>query len=188
MNSQTLVIGDDDTSNDFSVDDKRDEDYVETMSIGSNHSRNIQINRQINDEHELNSFERLEAERVHAYLNDLQPLPPGERPEDDDTWIDRLVRIDREEALNTNGSSSRRLVAPSHEINKRQPRKAKANRNDDEMVNQLRAKQLELVNIQINVQKTMHESAKIAQKEAIERLQLARIQRTIAENDLQQHK
>lgn len=144
----------------------------------------------------LNLNKELEAKRLERALRTPSPphyfgaaveehtnesVPETEHPEDDETAIDRWVRLQNEDA-----NLNRRLTAPPNEVRKRskkqirpQPKRSTL----DNVVDQLRQKQIELVDQQILVQKVMLENALIAKKEAEERLMMVKAQRVCAELD-----
>lgn len=104
-------------------------------------------------------------------------------------WIDpiqRQIRSQEKEEM-ANAGTHGRLTAPRNEV---RPRRAKSNRRtvlkDGQMIDELRQKQLKLVNEQIYLQKILQENASIAQEEARERLMHVQIQRKIAEIELKQ--
>ena len=144
VDSQSMDLGNNDTSNDFDYDNNRD-DY-------------------------------------EASLLD-QGLP------DDEPWIDPIQRQipSQEEEEMANAGTRDRLTAPRSEV---RPRRAKSNQrtvlNDSQLIDELRQKQLTLLDEQIYLQKILQENALIAQEEAQERLMHIQIQRKIAEIELKQ--
>lgn len=104
-------------------------------------------------------------------LIDQNEEMPEENPEDDETIIDRHLRLQREEDERL-ATTNRSLLAPREELRIRNRQPAKKQTNTDNLLTTLREKQLELVNIQINLQKTLLENAQIMQKEYKERLSM----------------
>lgn len=98
------------------------------------------------------------------------PEDNPDQPEDEEFEIDRHLRLVREEE--EEASLGRRLLAPPGEIKIRNRQTKKGKPNDD-MIQNLRKKQFELVNLQINLHKVLLENAKITQQECKEKLLLA---------------
>lgn len=181
MNSQDLVIGDDDTSNDYSNDDRNDL----TFNIDDHGPRSKSddvLHNIADDSSNAEIFElmkSLEAERTNSA--DIQTSPMSDDiqilPEDEEFHVERMLRLREEERATTN----KRLLAPPDEVRKRQ---IKSKKTDDNLINELRLKQIEMVDLQISVQQTLLENARILQDEAIERLELTKIQRRIAESQM----
>lgn len=183
VDSQNIVIGSDDTSDGFS--EVPDSEFV---PIEDNHTEN--------SDDQVNSFidlaKQLEAERMqNADKADRMAVSnDGERCDgavnqmielEDDEWpVARWVRLQEEAEAETNG----RLTAPENEIQKRRPRKRPTTNRNDALIDELRAKQIELAEEQIYLQKIQQDTALFARNEAEERLQLIKIQRQIAEIDL----
>lgn len=127
-----------------------------------------------------------------------------ERAENDETEIDRWLRMMNEEEEENNGNNlphllnndgvnaSGRLTAPQNEVRKRQkgpkssfnPSNPAKSDDGDDSVEQLRRKQIDLVSEQIKVQKMMFENAYLTQFELKERIRIAQIQAKSAELDL----
>lgn len=116
-----------------------------------------------------------------------------EHPSDYEFPLDRALRLQREEDTRLAG----RLTSPPDEV-RRRPRtkvsKAKGSVSNqartsetstvDSLLNDLRRKQLDLLNEQINVQKVLCQNALIAQDEAQERVLLIKAQTACAELEL----
>lgn len=98
------------------------------------------------------------------------PEDDPNQPEDEEFEIDRQLRLAREEE--EEASLGRRLLAPSAEIRIRN-RPTKKGKPNDDMIQNLRKRQFELVNLQINLHKVLLENAKITQQECKEKLLLA---------------
>lgn len=196
VDSQQIKLGSDDTSNDLTGGEEYDdEDYV---ASGSNHGNDPNpLNK--GEEMDLYAFaelaKQLEGER-------LQRLSPSERMnvsnvaysdlemvEEDDEWpIERFLRLQDDEPSGTRG----RLTAPAGETRKRKRAKKTTPDETNAMVDELRSKQLALVNEQLELHKILQETAlinrenaSIAKEEAMERLAMVKVQRQIAEIELQ---
>lgn len=86
-----------------------------------------------------------------------------------------LIRRPQQQAREADGAHlNKRLTAPPSEVRKR---KGKKNNPNDEMVELLRDKQIELVHKQIELHDILIENAKIAHEERKEKLLLARLMR-----------
>lgn len=210
VNSQNLEIGSDDTSNDYT--DPPDTEFVPSETGHDNYD-------------DLSNFaglvDQLEAQRMrNSEIDDEMALPNndgsdnamdynlGQDGENEVNDLHNWVRLQEEELAAVNG----RLTAPQNEIQRRRPRKNKSHTNDS-LVEELRGKQLALVDEQIHLHKIQQESvqerskqelaliktqrqiaeiemkekeenAQINKEEAQERLHLIRIQRQIAEIEL----
>lgn len=103
-----------------------------------------------------------------------------ENPLDDETSIDRQLRLAREaeEAEDADQQRPIRLTAPRGEV--RPPRPSRAN----DLVTQLRSKQLKLIDVQVSVEEMLLQNAKIANEEAKARLEIAKAQHECAKIDL----
>lgn len=113
------------------------------------------------------------VERMLLSNNDSCTNENPEEAFDDEFPIDRWLRLQAEEEANTRG----RLTAPIGEIRKRQPKaNTKKTAGNIQMVDQLRAKQINFVDEQTYLQKILQENASIAQDEARERLDLVKMQ------------
>lgn len=131
---------------------------------------------------------KLEAERIAS--NEYIAVSPSssiaeidDEIEDEEWAIEKWLRLQNEEEEQKE-TSRRRLTAPPTEIRKRAsktPVKSIVSK-----VDELQARQIELVHQQINLQKILVENALIAQEEAKERLLLAKAQRASAELEHQQ--
>lgn len=100
--------------------------------------------------------------------------------EEDEEWpIERHIRLQEEEEAATRG----RLTAPPHEIQQRRPKKKQMTKNDLQ-IDELRAKQIVLVDEQIYLHKIQQENATATQEKIQEELALIKTQRGIAELEL----
>lgn len=161
-----MVIGEDDTDNDFSGDD--DKSYQPSY----NDPNESQLSQ--DDEAFFDLAKKMEAERVAKLSQNMaispdssiiHVMPEGDEiPEDEEWGIDRWLRLQNEEEQSARG----RLTAPSAELTKRTTLKSSENK-----VDELRARQVQLVDQQINLQK------------AKERLMLTKAQRVCAELEQQ---
>lgn len=99
-----------------------------------------------------------------------------------------MQQEEREEAERNyrifNPDGERFLLSPREEIRQRnnQTRSTQSNTINDNLLRQLRTKQVELVDLQLEYQKVMLENAKISQKKKIEKLLLAQALREKATN------
>lgn len=111
------------------------------------------------------------------YMN----VPETDHLEDFEFPLDRQLRLLQEaEEEEQRGGLTGRLTAPLNEKRSR-PTTQSSNR----IIDQLRAKQLELVDVQLKVQQKLLENAEIANEEAQERLKMTTAQRKQAEIELQ---
>lgn len=143
------------------------------------------IRKQVEQDQNLTSqeFQHSQPNVEDPPQRDVEYNSGLENPEDDEFSIERQMRLAREEEEG-GGSLHRRLVAPPSEIRRRNTNKQKqiANRNENPLIIEaLRKKQSELVDLQINTQKILFENAKIAQAEAKEKYLLSRMLRVNAE-------
>lgn len=235
MNSQDLVIGEDDTENDYTDYDHDDEDYENqdenesinntemdqeqfdvlvnvlksnnaSQSYGTVIPPSSRLNQWLESQNEATSNPTYNRNSATAKTNNTQIedgddlLPDWEKGENDETEIDRWVRMMDEEEKENNGNNVRRvlnndgvnvngrLTAPPSEIRKRakrvKPSKSATSNNIDSNIDDLRKKQTELISEQIKVQKLLFENAYLAQLEMKERIRLAKAQADLAESDL----
>lgn len=198
MNSQTLVIGNPDTNtdNDFtghsgsSVHSSRsgevaDEGTDAVTGEGTNDSRHMNYSEAL----ETLQEQQIRFSQMSQTMIQQSPSHNSEidwnnymNPEDDEFPIDRHLRLAREEEEEERARLSGRLTAPADEI-RRRTKKAPSN-NQDDVVAQLRIKQIQLADEQLKVQKVLLETATIAQDEAKERLKMVAAQRKRAEIEL----
>lgn len=178
VNSQTIDLGSDDTSNGFS--EKTDEEW-----------------RDFSDEENVdptpNNFasfvglaNALENRRIKRAKQTDRTMEGEENSAYDNEWsIDRLIRLQEEDEAQTNG----RLTAPSNEIRtrKRKQKKQPANGTDVE-VHELRLKQKLLVDQQIKLQKMQQENEALIKQQLKEKMELIKIRREIAELELEEKK
>lgn len=128
------------------------------------------------------------TEPVNMTLNtDDNALPGFENalPEDDEWELDRRIRLTRE-MEQEQGHLNRRLTAPPNEIRRRNRSRQtqSANRNGNSTIDSLREKQMQLVDLQIDLQKVLLENAKITQKETQEKYLYTKALRMSAEQNL----
>lgn len=190
VDSQDNISDSDDVEGDF--DGESENDYVQSGSDKENNESSDSLASSLSaspsaNEHNQNtnkSQNELGAETISNQTNSQNPsnkradvvfpdcprqeLYPGERE-----WENRELEND---LVSTFTRPERHLLAPPEEIRKRHHKKQKTESND-KLIDDLRKKQNELADIQLNVQKTLLENAKIAQREAQERLRLATMQR-----------
>lgn len=180
VDSQTMEIGSDDTSNGFSeaLDSEfhlseHGEMENSESSVDLSLQQALESMQNAGEMHVSNDANR-DGDGDDVYDNQTQEMP------DEEEWpVERWLRLQAEEEAETNG----RLTAPAKEIRKRAP-KRKANNTNDVLINELRAKQIALVDEQIQLHKMQQENAAIAKEEATERMELLKTQRKIAEIDL----
>lgn len=204
VDSQTIDLGSDDTSNDFDYDNDK-EDYEPSVTSGG------QAVRELNDKVQsldlptfIDHVKELEAKRnANANQADLMAvsddegaarnMPYNPLVEDDEGWVDPIQQqiLAQEAEEMENAGTHGRLTAPQNEVRKRAP-KAKPS-NNVQKIDELRSKQIKLVESQtqlveeqLHLQKILQETASIAQEEAQERLMHIKTQRQIAEIELQQ--
>lgn len=124
---------------------------------------------------------------THANVDWDEYMNDSEHPEDEEWEIERRMRLlqEEEDEEERQRRSGIRLTAPPSEVRRRskQPKHTQQSNRVD-ITAQLRAKQMELVDVQVNVQKLLFENATIAQKEATERLAMTVALRKCAEIDL----
>lgn len=158
VNSQELEIGSDDTSNDYTNGDSSEFLLSESSS---------QANRMEN----LNADYELTARSPTMQdLNLIGGVIDNENMMDieEEEWpVARWIRLQEEEEAETRG----RLTAPSNEIRKRQTKK-KSNSKNDQLVDELRNKQIDLVDQQIALQKLQREIAESELDKNKEKLKL----------------
>lgn len=206
VDSQTMDLGSNDTSNDFDYDNDRDDYVASEPSVASGNQGVGELSAKVKSM-DLPTFldhvKGLEAKRM-ANADDSSRMavsddsdvrlidrthPLDQELPEDEPWIDpiqRQIRSQEEEEM-ANAGTGGRLTAPRNEV---RPRRARSNQhtvlNDSQLIDELRQKQLTLVNEQIYLQKILQENASIAQEEARERLMHIQIQRKIAEIELKQ--
>lgn len=115
-------------------------------------------------------------------LNDSSNIPWDQYLCDAELRDMGLQRIVQDNDENGQQNSDIRLTAPPEEVRHRQKQSKRSNQAD--VTAQLRAKQMEIANVQLAVQKILLENAKIAKDEANERLATAKALRQCAELDL----
>lgn len=179
VNSQDIVIGSDDTSNDFT--DGPASEYVpnaDELEILSDHSDEFHDMAKQQESQRLSNADQADQMLVsrngendrHAILQEIEEDMHVELP------VARWLRLQEEEEANTSG----RLTAPQNEVRKR-GRKRKSPGENDALIEDLRKKQMALVDDQIYLQKVLVDNAMIAREEAQEKLELIKIQRKIAQ-------
>lgn len=193
VNSQDLVIGDPatDTENDFS-DPPESPYHFNTPDEQSDQPDDNMNNSHMDfsgamaairaEQNVIGSQQQSMMQDSDIDWNDYMNMPGTDHPEDDEFPIDRQLRILNEEEEEQRAGLTGRLTAPEHEIRRRQRRSKSINQ--DDTTAQLRAKQIELVEEQLKLHKTLSENAAIAKEEAKERLKMVATQRKIAELDL----
>lgn len=175
VNSQNIVIDTDDTSNGFS--DPISGEYIpsESENRSITHSAFVNLAKEL----EAKRMENLsQADRMFLSNSEMDAV---ENEFSTDRW---MLGMQVKDEISTNN----RLTAPRSELRKRKPipkPKSKAVGNSQK-VDQLRAKQIELVDEQFYLQKILQENATIAQEEAQERLNLSKVQCQIAEINAQE--
>lgn len=108
-------------------------------------------------------------------------------PSDEEWPIDRYLRLQYEQDMEDAGPSGR-LTAPPTEVRRRKTAQKATPVESNAVLDELRTKQLTLVNEQLQLQKILKETALIAKEEAKERMAMVKIQRQIAEIDLKEKK
>lgn len=197
VDSQAIVIGSDDTSNDF-TDDKNSGDY-KPSTHSSDEIKEIPKSMELNEFADL--VKKYEAKRMKHAAEEERMGVSGESHgevdqsnnpviEDEETeWpVERWLRLQREEEME-NASPAGRLTAPPKEVRNRYQKKTvnktKSDSANMELVDELRAKQLQLVDEQIYLQKVLQVNALYAQEEAKDRSELAKRQLQMAEIELE---
>lgn len=158
VNSQDMVS--EDSSNEFSSDNQfEDPNYVHISPVPQASPRTADRFEQM--------LSQLQNDRTRAQT------PGDDVPEnhiDDDFEMNQWLRLN--EQANEERANMQNLTDPE-----RRPKKKS-------LIDKLREKQLELVDQQLNVHKTLLKSAEILQKEAEERLALSKTQHMSAKIDL----
>lgn len=196
-----MDLGSNDTSNDFSYDDGS-QDYEPSVASSSQTVR--ELNSLVQDL-DLPTFmghvNELEANRLkNANANATEPLldtddnAENETSNDivnaidevDEGWvntvIERQIRQQEEEDADARG----RLTAPPAEV---RLRRQKSNQNNkSQLADEIRTKQLKLIDQQIELQNVLIENAKIAKEEAQERLKHIKNQREMTDMELEEKK
>lgn len=212
-----MNFGADDTDNDFTNENLADATYtLPPDEISSNEmtqrefdkmAKNLESGRLTRKKITFN------ADGTVPYSSVVYPEPSldgyGERPEDDDTVIDRYMRNRAESDEERNNRTGRkpkpkpknrtsnemnldrllsqgdanvngRLIAPADEIRQRTTSTRSQQRRQpppmDGAVDYLRSKQIELVELQIKLQKQLYDNAVLAQSEQIARTNRAKLE------------
>lgn len=127
------------------------------------------VEQNVEEEDNVNSFDHDDGNNenlIHMRPND--PLPGNS--EDYEFDIDRQLRLERE--AENESHQTRRLLAPRNEIRQRNRPPSKRQQNNDSFQD-LRERQLQLVNLQIDYTKVLLENAKITQEKCKAELLLA---------------
>lgn len=180
MDSQSLIIGHPDTDTDNDYTNSSDISY---QSSKAKQSRNNESNSaHLNFTDALNALreegtrsqaaQESQADNIVDFVND--------HPEDDETTIDRQVRLQNEEEADEQHTAgvTGRLTAPPSEIRSRASSRAPP---INDVVGLLRQNQLKLVEEQLKLQKLLLENASLAQEDAKEQF---RRQQILTENAL----
>lgn len=182
VDSQNLEIGSDDTSNDFSevpdtefLPSERDHDDYRGLNDFVDLTKQLEARRMANAEVEHRMVLSSIAESV------IEQNIEHNFEEHEETSMNRYFRSQEEEMAAMDG----RLTAPQDEVRKRRPRTNTSNKNDL-LVEELRAKQLTLVDEQIYLHKIQQESAFISQEKSKEELALMKTRRKIAAIELKE--
>lgn len=164
-------------------------------------AKSLEAERLENISHTTFRGNALSALDSDVVVNDW--VPQDDMPEDQEWPVERWLRLqDEEDQANRRGNSKRtttrtnvqerlrnetaanlsgRITCPPDEVRKRVQQ---SKPNNDDLVNELRCKQIELINEQIEVQKVLRETSLIQQEEAKERRMLVQAQTAYAELDL----
>lgn len=155
-------------------------------------NENIELNTVPNNDEEIdmdlitakNSNEHAAGSQQQQQQGVTTPVLSRE-PSDEGFPIDRWLQHQEEEDRRNAGTSGR-LTAPPSETRRRRRSGSRQQPapNENNLTDQLRAKQLQLVDEQIHLQQILQENARIQQEEHTERMELAKIQRRIAELEL----
>lgn len=192
MNSQNLVIGDPatDTSNEYS--EKPDESYLPSDESDQNVMQDADGHMDLPTatiaiQDEQNQQTQAAHNPLSQQINWEEYMTPldAEYPEDEEWELDRQLRILREQEEEERAGSHGRLTAPQHEVRRRQKQPSRTEANQVVETSQLRAKQMLLVEKQLELHDMMIGTEKIKQEEAKERLKMTTAQRKLAELDLQ---
>lgn len=106
-------------------------------------------------------------------------------PSDEEWSVDRYLRLQYERDMEDAGPSGR-LTAPPAEVRRRKTAQKATSAESNAVLDELRTKQIALVNEQLQLQIILKETALIAKEEAKERMAMVKIQRQIAEIDLKE--
>lgn len=154
-----------------------------------------------NKENEIRSNDRRQSKNMKSvqkslsnHADDDENIEYHDEYSDEEWKIERWIRLQEEERqglktskknhFNENGVDTGRLTAPPNEVRRRR-RPASKKMEIDEMINELRFQQVELVKAQIKVQEELLKNAKIENAERNERLLLAKAERRCAELELE---
>lgn len=147
---------------------------------------------------DLNEFaayaKKLEAKRMKNAPEEDRMIVSGEpfvdvegsyNPEmEEEEWrIDRYLRLQAEEEMRNVGPAGR-LTAPPNEARTRKRKPNKMNTDQTDFVDELRAKQLKLVDEQIYLQNILQQNALNVQEEIRDRHALVKANLAIAELDI----
>lgn len=198
-----MDLGSDDTDNDYSDGNGEDEETLSTQSDCGNAvgetficlAKELEARRLKNlssrKSFTSHSYEENATSEcgVNAFEVDLSgfhssvyQLPELLDKENDETSVDRILRLREEEDRNAHLNS--RLTAPPNEVRKRRKQPATSTVTQTSSVNlvdRLRQRQLDLVEGQIRLNQIQTDNALIAQEEARERLMMAKANRICAE-------
>lgn len=205
------MIGSDDTSNDYTYDDDK-EDYVDSdQESGKEPDLNL-LHQQEMDIHSFTDLaKKLEAHRLrnsstsdrmevsdesvaNAGVNPEAITPPSVTPSDQGFAIDNWLQMQNELDIQNVGSDGR--LTCETQTRKRQPKSVSQPMGSNvgfasHLIDELRKKQIELVNQQLETQHRLQENAmfereniSIKREEAMERLALVKAKRQIVEMEL----
>lgn len=173
-----MNLGSDDTSNDF-TDGNFDEDYEVS---GSNQESEAMPNSHVlENEMDIHAFtdltKKLEAQRLRnvpsterlqmseVIQSDLEVIDNIDNIDEEEWPIDRFLRLQHEQDMQDAGTSGR-LTAPQGERQQRKSRQKTTPTENNVLVDELRTKQLALVNEQLELQKILQETALINRENA----------------------
>lgn len=198
VDSQTIRIGDDDSfdegdysdgnnGSDFNLSDEQNDQHNNDNTSGhlnySQASKEIETlqQQQRQTQRSCSQIGESSQRQQTSRCNEINWDDFINNPEYEQLGIDVQVREDERNQQR----SGIQLTAPPEEVRHRprQPKRTPRS-NQIDITADLRAKQMELVDVQLNVQKLLLETAKIAQYEANERLATAKALRKCAELDL----
>lgn len=185
MDSQTLKIGntDSDTDNDFTG--VSDSSYRSKDSDGKD-GKKAKITHMSWDD-AIGAI-RQEQQKEQLETNNLaQPTPKSseydndvyEYPEDEEWSIERQLRLLREEEERQRAGLGGRLTAPAEEVRRRYNRKPSTVNKRDDLITELREKQMKLLDEQTKLQKLLQEEAKERIQEAKHRIEEAKDRRRL---------
>lgn len=208
------MIGSNDTSNDYTYDDDK-EDYVGSDQEGENEPDLNLLHQKGMDIHSFTDLaKKLEAHRLkNSWTEDRMEVPnesvansdvnleaitpPSVTPTDQGFAIDNWLRMQNEQDIQNVGSNGR-LTDGEAQKRKRQPKSVSQPKESDagftpHLIDELRKKQIELVNQQLETQHRLQENAMfereniaIKREELMERIALVKAKRQIVELGLKQ--